>query len=74
VGSQKITPKFKDFQRISVYEEVEIYEGDYSVTPSLEEQLLPTNQKFMNADITINKIPITAVSNSSGGKTVIIGG
>lgn len=50
------------------------YEGDYSVTPSLEEQTLPTNQKFMNADITIKKIPITTVSNSSGGNTVIIGG
>ena len=53
---------------------VEEYKGSYEVTPRLQEQTLPTARKVMRDDVKINKIPITTVSNSSGGNTVIIGG
>lgn len=51
-----------------------VYEGDYTVTPKLEEQTLPTKDKVLTEDIQVEKIPITKTANSSGGNTVIIGG
>lgn len=33
------------------------YEGSYEVTPSEEEQILNTKNKFLNNDITVHKIP-----------------
>lgn len=33
------------------------YTGDYSITPSAEAQVIPTNGKRMTDDITINPIP-----------------
>lgn len=53
--------------------DTEEYEGSYEVTPKLEEQSLPTALKVMRNDIKIKEIPITKVSNTSGGNTVIIG-
>ena len=50
------------------------YEGSYEITPTLEGMTLKTAQTFLEKDIKIKKIPITTVSNSSGGNTVIIGG
>lgn len=50
------------------------YEGDYEVTPKLEEQTLPTAQKLMKENLKIKEIPISVVSNTGGGNTVIIGG
>lgn len=49
------------------------YKGEYEVTPSPEEQTLPTKNKSMRKDVTIKKIPTYEVSNSSG-TTFIIGG
>ena len=51
-----------------------VYEGDYVVVPKLEPQTMLTKGKVLVEDITVEKIPITKVSNSSGGNTVIIGG
>ena len=49
------------------------YSGPYQVTPDVQnDQVLLTNNKAMNDDVTIFKIPYTEVSNISG-KTVIIG-
>ena len=59
---------------VPVYEDAPLYEGDYEVVPKLTEQTLPTTKKFMEQDVKIKEIPITTVSNSSGGNTVIIGG
>lgn len=50
------------------------YEGDYEVMPKLEEQTLPTAQKLMKENLKIKEIPISVVSNTGGGNTVIIGG
>ena len=53
--------------------DTEEYKGSYEVTPKLEAQTLPTALKVMRNDVEIKEIPITSVSNSSGGNTVIIG-
>ncbi len=49
------------------------YDGEYSITPSVNEQTLETAQTYLDADIKINKIPYAEVSNSSGGMTATIG-
>lgn len=55
-------------------EQYEIYEGAYEITPKFAEQKLSTANKVLTKDVTIEKIPITRVSNTSGGNTIIIGG
>ena len=52
---------------------VDEYNGDYEVTPKLEEQILQTAEKVMQKDVKIKKIPITTITNSNGATTVIIG-
>lgn len=49
------------------------YDGDYTVTPMAETQILDTDHKIMTDDLTITAIPYTEVSNPSGGYTVSIG-
>lgn len=58
---------------IKVYDDVPEYVGEYEVTPKVTEQTLPTAQKFLARDVTIEKIPYFEVSNNSGGNTVFIG-
>lgn len=48
------------------------YEGDYTVTPKLEAQVMPTKDKVLNEDMTIKGIEVHRVKNSSGGTTVYI--
>ena len=45
----------------------------YVVTPKIVEQVLPTKNKSMREDMTINAIPYSEVPNPSGGQTVNIG-
>lgn len=54
--------------------ELPVYDGAYSVTPAVSEQTLETAQTFVDADIRIEKIPYSEVSNNSGGMTATIGG
>jgi len=49
------------------------YEGSYTVTPAVTEQVLATGQRIMRKDLVIGKIPFYKVSNISGGDTVTIG-
>lgn len=63
----------EDIKTIKVYENAPEYEGSYEVTPALAPQTLSTAEKVLMKDITVEKIPITKVSNVSGGYTVIIG-
>lgn len=49
------------------------YEGEYSVTPSTEEYTLLTSQKFVDANIVVEKIPYSEVSNPANGITATIG-
>lgn len=48
------------------------YEGAYEVTPTVEGVTLPTKSRVMMDDLTVNKIPIFEVGNTSGGNTVYI--
>lgn len=48
------------------------YDGPYSVTPKVEEQVLHTQHKQMTDDVTVKAIPVYRVSNNSGGTTVYI--
>lgn len=52
---------------------IEIYEGGYAITPTVDGQVLQTAQKLMKDDVTIKAIPFYDVSNTSGGKTIYIG-
>ena len=54
--------------------EVDIYEGEYTVTPKVTAQSLDTRNKYMQSDVTVYAIPYHAVSNNSGGLTATIGG
>jgi hypothetical protein len=81
-GSQKINVENaieqtvdieQDVLIVPVYEDVPLYEGEYEVTPKVTEQTIPTAQKFLARDVTIEKIPYFEVSNNSGGTTASIG-
>lgn len=48
------------------------YEGDYIVTPKVEQQTLDTKGAIMGDDLTILAIPYFETSNNSGGNTVYI--
>ncbi len=56
-----------------VYMGGEPYDGEYEVIPRLTQQILETKDKLLEQDLVIEKIPITSVSNQSGGNTIIIG-
>lgn len=50
------------------------YEGEYDITPSTyNDQVLATRNLVMSKDVTVRKIPQFEVSNTSDGKTLIIG-
>lgn len=50
------------------------YEGEYDITPSTyNDQVLATQNLVMTKDVTVRKIPQFEVSNTSNGKTLIIG-
>ena len=52
----------------------DVYEGDYSVVPSITPQTLNTKYKSMEDDVEVESIPYQEVTNVSGGKTATIGG
>lgn len=64
---------FKDFQKVTEQPDVDIYTGDYDVTPKVDPQSLATKDKFMTDDVRIHEIPYFDVGNTSGGSTVYIG-
>lgn len=49
------------------------YDGDYSVSPRLEQQTLHTKNKSMHDDVIIDPIFYSEVSNPEGGETIYIG-
>lgn len=54
--------------------DIEIYRGDYAVKPEFTEQKLPTKNKLLTDDVSVMAIEVQRVSNTSGGRTVYIGG
>lgn len=54
--------------------EGERYDGEYTVTPMFEDQLLNTKLKVMEDDLLVEEIKVSSVTNLSGGNTITIGG
>ena len=50
------------------------YEGPYTLDPDFDGVTLPTKNKTMRDDVTVNPIEVARVSNSAGGTTIYIGG
>lgn len=50
------------------------YEGEYLVKPDFIGMTLPTKDRVLNKNVTVNPIEVARVSNPSGGTTVYIGG
>lgn len=48
------------------------YVGEYTLTPKVAQQTMPTKGKFMTDDVTVKAIPIYETSNASGGSTIYI--
>ena len=48
------------------------YTGTYTITPKIISQSIPTANKLMNDDVTVNGIPYYEVTNQQGGTTFII--
>ena len=60
---------------IQIINPTERYEGPYTVTPlAHSETVLETQDKYMDDDVTVLKIPYYETSNLSGGYTVFIAG
>lgn len=73
IDPAKVDLKFSNFQRVVATEDdIERYDGEYEVTPTIEGETLPTKRKFMEEDLLVNPIPIYETSNDSGGTTVYI--
>lgn len=53
--------------------ENDIYQGESIVVPQDYDQLLETENKFMETDILIESVPYQKVTNLGGGYTVMIG-
>ena len=82
-NSKELTPEFGEIskvlgvdfgetQKVTEYIGGDPYNGDYIVTPKVKAQTLPTKNKVMNDDVTINSVPFFNVSNISGGNTIYI--
>lgn len=73
---QKTIPielEIKDYIGTYTPEGIEQYEGDYTITPKVEEQKMQTKNKMMKDNVTIERIPFHEFSNETG-TTVVIGG
>lgn len=51
----------------------EKYVGGYEIDPDRNKIVLPTQNKVLGSDLTINGVKISTVQNLSGGDTVYIG-
>lgn len=49
------------------------YTGAYEVTPKITPQVLETQGKRMEKDVSVNGIPVSVVENQAKGNTVFIG-
>lgn len=73
LSEMQLKAQFKNLQKVTVQGDVDPYMGEYVITPKVEEQTMPTAQKFMTSDVQIKGIPFYETSNTSGGKTAYIG-
>lgn len=66
-----------EFEEVIKYEvlvgDIKVYEGDYTVVPTVDGKVLETAKRYMEEDLTIKAIPYFNVGNTAGGSTVYIG-
>jgi len=62
-----------DDMTFDLAKQLELYTGEYIVTPAWEEQELDTAYKRMKHGVTVLEIPVSTVTNAAGGETVTIG-
>lgn len=62
-----------DFGEVFMVKTEDVYEGSYDVVPRVYQQVLPTKDKLMLDDVTVEIIPIQKVINLSNGYTATIG-
>lgn len=74
-SKQRVPVKFGQIHTVTdAPDNVEIYTGDYEVTPKAEEgQTLRTAQKYLTQNVNVHKIPYYEIDNAAGGTTVYIG-
>lgn len=60
--------------RVLITVDHECYAGNCHVIPKINSQVLPTCDKVVTQDITVEGIPFYEVTNPQGGTTFIIGG
>lgn len=74
-GLIKAVPGIVGYLQIGTGGDLPPYAGEHEVIPKVgEETILRTKGKRMADNITVTEIPIAAVSNAAGGKTITIGG
>ena len=56
-----------------IHSDLPVYQGDYEVTPRVENQTLSTNHTQMTDNVVIRQIPLSVVGNIQGGLTATIG-
>ena len=71
-NDKRFDVSFANYQKVTEYVGGEIYTGDYSVTPKVAEQKMPTKAKIMVEDVTVLAIPYYVTGNTTGGDTVYI--
>ena len=62
-----------EFGEFLIIHTADWYEGSYEVTPHIGGQILPTKEKTMRDDLTVNAIPYAETTNIGGGYTATIG-
>lgn len=72
-STAEFTTDFGALHEISA-SDVETYRGDYIVEPDFTEQVLATKNKMLTDNVKVSAIEVQRVSNTSGGRTVYIGG
>lgn len=72
-NDQIIETEFMHYQEATIIRDAEPYVGEYTITPSIHSQTLPTAQKYMTSDVTVKEIPYFETSNDYNGETVYIG-
>lgn len=60
--------------KIAILDKYEEYDGEYSVVPGMEEQVLETEDKHLSENIIVAPIPYEEIPNAAGGYTIVIGG
>ena len=66
--------EFDTAVEIKEYTGVDVYDGEYTLTPEATDQVLLTKEKLLKENVTIKAVQKQIAENPAGGQTVTIGG